>query len=90
MVTIKLKLIGDEMASNPDYLDAITRSNERARSVAQVYEKAGPFVCEEHPEQESTIVVTAVFQSSIRVSKLKFCCQALADQIEARMALMKE
>ena len=86
MVTIRLKLIGNDRATNPDYLEAITRSNDEARAVAETYEKAGPFSCTEHPEQEPVIEVVAVFQSSLRVRKVKFCCQALVDQVEGRMA----
>ncbi|MFZ1686890.1 MAG: hypothetical protein WAU70_05700 [Flavobacteriales bacterium] len=86
IVTIKLKLIGMDRAVNPDFLETITRTNDNARLLAERYEQAGPFVCVEHPEGQPSIEVCAIFQSSVKVRKLKFCCQALADQVEARMA----
>lgn len=86
MVTIKLKLIGMDRAVNPDYLEAIQRTNDHARSMAERLERAGPFTCAEHPEHEASIEVAAIFQSSVKVRKLKFCCQALVDQVEQRMA----
>jgi hypothetical protein len=89
MVTIKLKLIGMDRAVNPDFLEAITRTNEHARSMVERYERAGPFSCAEHPGHEASIEVSAIFQSSVRVRKVKFCCQALADQVEERMTGLK-
>jgi hypothetical protein len=86
MVTIKLKLISMDRAVNPDLLESITRTNDSAAVVAERYEQAGPFVCPEHPEQLPFIEVSAIFQSSVKVRKAKFCCQALTDQVEARMA----
>ncbi|MBK8340210.1 MAG: hypothetical protein IPK99_09600 [Flavobacteriales bacterium] len=86
MVTIKLKLIGMDRAVNPDFLEAIQRTNENARILAERYEKAGPFACAEHPDAQPCIEISAIFQSSVKVRKAKFCCQALADQVEERMA----
>ncbi|MEO8066492.1 MAG: hypothetical protein ABI599_02240 [Flavobacteriales bacterium] len=85
-VTIKLKLIGMDRAVNPDFLETITRTNDNARELFERYEQAGPFACAEHPENLPVIEVCAIFQSTVKVRKLKFCCQALADQVEARMA----
>lgn len=86
MVTIKLKLIGMDRAVNPDFLEAIQRTNEDARTIADRYERAGPFACAEHPDAQPSIEISAIFQSSVKVRKVKFCCQALADQVEERMA----
>ncbi|HMC96682.1 MAG TPA: hypothetical protein VKG92_03455, partial [Flavobacteriales bacterium] len=76
MVTIKLKLIGMDRATNPDFLEAVMRTNAEAEALALRYEKAGPFSCAEHPNEESSIEVSAVFQSSVKVRHVKFCCQA--------------
>ncbi|MBK7554756.1 MAG: hypothetical protein IPI55_09160 [Flavobacteriales bacterium] len=85
-ITFKLKLIGMDRAVNPDFLETVTRTNEKAQELLERYEQAGPFACEEHPDGVTVIEVCAIFQSSVKVRKLKFCCQALADQVEARMA----
>lgn len=85
-VTIKLKLIGMDRAVNPDFLEAISRTNNAAEALAERYERAGPFICPDHPEGQPSIEVSAIFQSSVKVRQVKFCCQALSDQVEARMA----
>ncbi|MEO8589108.1 MAG: hypothetical protein ABI432_07065 [Flavobacteriales bacterium] len=89
VVLIKLKLIGMDRAVNPDYLEAIERTNATAEALAERYEKAGPFYCPEHPDGQPSIEVAAIFQSSVKVRQVKFCCQALADQVEERMAAAK-
>lgn len=85
-ITFKLKLIGMDRAVNPDFLETVTRTNDKARELLERYEQAGPFECAEHPEGLPVIEVCAIFQSSVKVRKVKFCCQALAAQVEARMA----
>ncbi len=90
MVTIKLKLIGMERAVNPDFLEAISHTNEAATNMAARYERMGPIVCAEHPDAESSIEVQAVFQSSVKVRRSKFCCQALADLVDERIARLNE
>jgi hypothetical protein len=85
MVTIKLKLIGMDRAVNPDLLEAVTHTNDQAREMAERYEQAGPFNCEEHPEEQPVIEVSAIYQSSVKVRKVMFCCQALADAVDMRM-----
>ncbi len=85
MVTIKLKLIGMDRAVNPDLLEAITHTNDQAREVAERYEQAGPFSCDEHPDGMPVIEVSAIYQASVKVRKVKFCCQALADAVDIRM-----
>lgn len=86
MVTIKLKLIGMDRAVNPDFLEAISQTNEAASNRAALYEGLGPLACPEHPDAESAIEVQAVFQSSVKVRKVKFCCQALNDLVDERIA----
>lgn len=88
MVTIRLKLIGMERAVNPDFLEAISNTNEAASRMAARYESMGRLACPEHPEAESAIEVQAVFQSSVKVRKVKFCCQALNDLVDARIAAL--
>ncbi|MBK7084513.1 MAG: hypothetical protein IPH53_07530 [Flavobacteriales bacterium] len=88
MVTIKLKLIGMDRAVNPDFLEAISHTNEAATRLAARYEGMGPMTCPDHPEAESFLEVHAVFQSSVKVKRLKFCCQALNDLVEARIAAL--
>ena len=85
-VTIKLKLIGMDRAVNPDFLEVVSRTNEKARLLSESYEQAGPFTCADHPDEQPFIEVSAIFQSTVKVRKAKFCCQALTDQVEARMA----
>ena len=63
-----------------------TVRDEAASNMAARYESMGPIVCSEHPEAESSIEVQAVFQSSVKVRRLKFCCQALADLVDERIA----
>jgi hypothetical protein len=86
MVTIKLKLLGMDRAVNPDYLEAVQRTNANAEAIAEQYEAAGPFRCPEHPDAEAIIEVSTVFQSRVKVRQVGFCCQALVDQVEKRMA----
>jgi len=86
MVTIKLKLIGMDRAVNPDFLEAISHTNEAATNMAARYERLVPLMCPDHPDAESAIEVQAVFQSSVKIRKVKFCCQALNDLVEARIA----
>lgn len=86
-VTIKLKLIGMESARNPDLLELVERANADAELIAARYTKAGPFRCSEHPEATPSIEVTAGFRSAVKVRQVKFCCAALADQVNSRMAL---
>lgn len=88
MVTIRLKLIGMDRAVNPDFLEAISNTNEAATRLAARYEKMGPIVCADHPEAESFLEVHAVFQSSVKVKRLKFCCQALNDLVDERIAAL--
>lgn len=90
MVTIKLRLISNDLARDPDHFDVLRRQNDRARAIAQEHERAGPFCCEVHPDHEGAmIVVTAIPGSRVRVSKQKFCCQAFADLVDARMAVAR-
>lgn len=86
-VTIKLKLIGMESARNPDLLELVERANADAELIAARYTKAGPFICSEHPEATPSIEVTAGFRSAVKVRQVKFCCAALADLVNSRMAL---
>jgi len=88
MVTIKLKLIGMDRAVNPDFLEAISNTNEAAANMAARYERLVPLACPEHPEAESSIEVHAVFQSSVKVKRLKFCCQVLSDLVDQRIAAL--
>ncbi len=88
MVTIKLKLIGMDRAVNPDFLEAISHTNEAATNLAARYEGMGPIACPEHPEAESSLEVQAVFQSSVKVRRIKFCCQLLTDLVEERIAAL--
>lgn len=88
MVTIKLKLIGMDRAVNPDFLEAISNINEAATQMAARYERIGQLACPEHPEAESAIEVQAVFQSSVKVRKVKFCCQLLTDLVDERIAAL--
>lgn len=90
MVTIKLKLIGMDRAVNPDFLEAISQTNEAATNMAARYEGIGPIACPEHPEAESSIEVQAVFQSSVKIRKVKFCCQVLNDLVEERIARLND
>jgi len=85
-VIIKLKLIGMDRAVNPDFLEVVSHTNEKARLLSERYEQAGPFACADHPDEQPFIEVSAIFQSTVKVRNGKFCCQALADQVEARMA----
>lgn len=90
MVTIKLKLIGMDRAVNPDFLEAISHTNEAATNMAARYERLIPLVCPEHPEAESFLEVHAVFQSSVKVKRLKFCCQVLSDLVDERIAALND
>lgn len=88
MLTIKLKLIGMDRAVNPDFLEAISQTNEAATNMAARYEPLGRISCPEHPEAESAIEVQALFQSSVKVRKVKFCCQVLTDLVDERIAAL--
>ena len=48
----------------------------------------GQLACPEHPDAESAIEVQAVFQSSVKVRKVKFCCQVLTDLVDERIAAL--
>lgn len=85
-VTVKLKLIGMELASDPDLLELVTRSNGEAERLAERYVQAGPFFCVDHPEGTPSIEVSAIFRSSVKVRQVKFCCAGLTQQVSARMA----
>ena len=88
VVAIKVKLIGMDRAINPDFLEAVQRTNADAEAIGAQYEKAGPFQCLEHPEGRPVIEITAIFQSRVKVRQVGFCCEALADQVKERMAKM--
>lgn len=85
MVIIKLRLVSMDRAVNPDALEAVQRINAYAESIADVYEKAGPFHCEEHPEAKPMIEVVAVTEARAKVRQVAFCCQSLSDQVAERL-----
>lgn len=67
---------------DPDFLTDIA-ANTMAETVAETLrQQTRDFKCEDHPGQNSTIVVHALTSAKPRIDKSGMCCKKFADRVQ--------
>lgn len=81
MLKVKTLLIPIGGLSNPLLRDQALRANEEAKSLASVLRRqCMNDGCEEHPDEDSIVVVIAQWRGGSYMRKADFCCADFAQK----------
>ncbi|MBK9176129.1 MAG: hypothetical protein IPM46_07300 [Flavobacteriales bacterium] len=88
MLKVKTSLIRLPWARTPLMADQARIANEDAKAfAADLRSQCRHDRCDEHPDEDSTVVVVAMWNGHSRVRKDDFCCDAHADKYDLNLEL---
>lgn len=88
MLKVKTSLIRLPGTKNPLMVDQARIANEDAKALAaDLRKQCRHDGCDEHYDEESTIVVVANWNGHSYARKVAFCCDAYADKYEFNLEL---